>query len=76
MLDLIGTTEASRILDRDKATVTRWVADGRLRPIARPNTKRNSAFLFSRSDIESLAAELRRLEATASDEIGSPARSR
>lgn len=54
--DLIGSTEATRLLRVDKATISRWVASGTLTPAAKlPG--RNGAFLFRRADIESLAAE-------------------
>ncbi len=54
--DLIGSTESVRILRVDKATLTRWVAAGRITP-AHQLPGRNGAFLFHRADIEKLAAE-------------------
>ena len=54
--DLIGTKEASRILDVDKATITRWVQTGRL-TAAHKLTGPNGLYLFHRADIESLAKE-------------------
>lgn len=53
---LIGSTEASRLLDIDKATLSRWVTSGILHPVHKlPG--RNGAYLFRRADIENLAAE-------------------
>ena len=55
MQDLIGTTEATGILKVDKSTLSRWVASGRITPVAKLPRK-NGAFLFNRSDIEALKA--------------------
>ena len=55
MHDLIGTTEAVDILKVDKATITRWVAAGKLTPVTKLPRK-NGAFIFLRSDIDALAA--------------------
>ena len=54
--DFIGSTEATRILNIDKATLSRWVTSGVLTP-AHKLPSRNGAFLFHRTDIEALAAE-------------------
>lgn len=54
--DLIGSTEACRILLIDKATLTRWVASETLVP-AHKLPGKNGAFLFDRRDIEALAAQ-------------------
>lgn len=54
----IGSTEACRLLDVDKSTLTRWVADGTITP-AHKNPGRNGAFLFARSDIEALNEQRR-----------------
>ena len=57
--DLIGSATACRILgDIDRSTLTRWVAAGRLAAAARVSDKPNSAFMFSRAEVEALAAEL------------------
>jgi len=53
--ELIGSTEACRLLGKDKATLSRWVAAGRITPAARASDKPNGAFLFYRSDVERLA---------------------
>jgi predicted site-specific integrase-resolvase len=53
--ELIGTAESARILEIDKTTLTRWVADGRVVPAVKLPTT-NGAFLFARADIEALAA--------------------
>lgn len=55
-LDLIGTTEAAQILQKDDATVRRWVISGRLR-VAMRLPGRTGARLFHRADVEALAAE-------------------
>ncbi len=60
--DLIGSAEACRILGVDKATITRWVTAGTLTP-AHKLPGLNGAYLFTRADINQLAAE--RAEATA-----------
>ena len=54
--DLIGSTEAARILQVDKPTLTRWVAAGRIIAVHKLPGK-NGAFLFHRADIETLAKE-------------------
>ena len=54
--DIIGSTEACTILAVDKATISRWVAAGRITPVAKLPRK-NGAFLFARADIDTLAAE-------------------
>ena len=51
---LVGTIEASRILDVAPVTITRWVADGRLKPYHKMPGK-NGAYLFRREDVEQLA---------------------
>jgi DNA-binding transcriptional MerR regulator len=50
---LIGSTESARILNVDKATLTRWVAAGILVP-AHKLPGKNGALLFNRADIERL----------------------
>lgn len=53
---LIGSTESSRILDVDKATLSRWVSSGVITPVHKlPG--RNGAYVFSRRDVEKLAAQ-------------------
>lgn len=54
--ELIGSTEACRILLIDKATLTRWVASGDLVPAHKLPSK-NGAFLFSRAAIDAKATE-------------------
>lgn len=54
-LDLIGTAEASRILNVNVSTVTRWAADGTLH-LALKRPAKNGAMLFDRRDVEELAA--------------------
>ncbi len=54
--DIIGSTEACTILNIDKATISRWVAAGRITPVAKLPRK-NGAFLFARADIYALATE-------------------
>jgi predicted site-specific integrase-resolvase len=54
--DIIGSTEACTILAVDKSTLSRWVAAGRITPVARLPRK-NGALIFNRSDIDALAAE-------------------
>lgn len=53
--DLVGSSESCRILDIHAATLTRWVAAGTITP-AHKLPGKNGAFLFSRTDIEALAA--------------------
>jgi hypothetical protein len=55
--DLIGTAEVAALLDKDKATITRWAAEGRLGPVVRSGSKRNSSLLFFRSEIERVRSE-------------------
>ena len=54
--DIIGSTEACTILNIDKATISRWVAAGRITPVVKLPRK-NGAFLFARADIDILAKE-------------------
>jgi predicted site-specific integrase-resolvase len=52
--DIIGSTEACTILQIDKATISRWVAAGKLSPVGKLPRK-NGAFFFSRQAIDALA---------------------
>ena len=54
--DLIGTAEASRILNVNVSTITRWAADGVL-PVIVKRPSKNGAMLFDRKDVNQLAAE-------------------
>lgn len=64
--DLIGSSEACRILRVDKSTLSRKVADGTLTPASKM-PGRNGAYVFHRRDIERLrerrAAEAREASA-------------
>lgn len=54
--DIIGSTEACRILGIDKATLSRWVKSERIASVHKlPG--RNGAYLFNRFDIEALATQ-------------------
>lgn len=53
--DLISMKEACRILDKDKATLGRWVRDEKVTPAYKGEGK-NGVMLFRRSDIEALVA--------------------
>lgn len=55
--DLIGSTEACRILNIDKATLTRWAKARDPITAVHQLPGRNGALLFNRADIERLAAE-------------------
>jgi excisionase family DNA binding protein len=55
-MDLIGSKQACNLLSIDRATLSRWVADGRL-TYAHKLPGVNGAMLFRRSDIERLAQE-------------------
>lgn len=57
--DLIGTTQASRILNLSPATVARWAGDGTLTPVGRLGGRRG-ALIFDRTQVEELAATLTR----------------
>lgn len=59
MHSFIGSTEAAKILDIDKSTLTRWVHAGRLPLAGRASDKPNGALFFKRSDVEALAEEMR-----------------
>lgn len=61
--DLIGTTEAAQIIDVDKATLTRWVASGRI-AAATKLPKKNGAYLFTRDEVERVASEYAATERT------------
>ena len=55
--DLIGTTEAARILGKSPRTVHRLVAAGRLTPAITAPGGFAGAYLFDRRDVEALAAD-------------------
>lgn len=55
--DLLGTTDAARIIDVDKATLTRWVASGRVEAAVKLPRK-NGAYLFTRDEVDRMAAEV------------------
>ena len=56
--ELIGSKDACRILRGiHHATLSRWVASGRIKPAGKV-AGRTGAFVFRRSDVEKLAAEL------------------
>ncbi len=61
--DEIVAAEACRIINRDRATLLRWVAANRVKP-TRKLPGATGAFLFRRGDIELLRDEL--VKATAS----------
>lgn len=52
----MGSKEACRVLDVDRATLTRWAAAGRV-VVVHKLPGRNGAFLFDRDDVARLAAE-------------------
>lgn len=55
--DLIGSKEACQILGKDRATLSRWVATGRLVPAVQlPGP--TGAFLFHRNDVEALVEDV------------------
>lgn len=54
--ELIGTSDACRILDIHPATLGRWVASGKL-TAASKLPKKNGAYVFSRAEVERVAAE-------------------
>ena len=51
---IIGSVEASRILDVNPSTITRYVHDGRLTPIMRGTRGKRGSFLFRLADVEAL----------------------
>lgn len=55
--DLIGSTEAARILGKSPRTVHRLVASGHLRPAVTAPGGFKGTFLFLRADVLRLAAE-------------------
>ncbi len=57
--DLIGSAEAERILNISRATLTRWIAAGRIPLAGQLPPSGRGAFIFNRSDVERLAAELK-----------------
>jgi excisionase family DNA binding protein len=55
--DLIGGSEAARLLGVHRSTLTRWTQDGRLHPVTKlPG--RNGVVLYRQSDIDALRARL------------------
>jgi phage terminase Nu1 subunit (DNA packaging protein) len=55
-VDLIGTREVSEMAGVDIATVTRWVAAKRLKPVHKGKGLRGP-FLFDRAAVEKFLAE-------------------
>lgn len=55
-LDLVGTSDAAKILDVHPATVTRLIGEGpdQLKPAGRLGGD-SGAFVFNRADVEALA---------------------
>jgi predicted site-specific integrase-resolvase len=54
--DLIGSTEAFKLLGIDRSTLLRWREAGLLTEVHRLEGP-NGAYLFRRADVEKLAAE-------------------
>lgn len=63
---LIGATEASRILDIDKATLTRWVKDDRVKLIGKLS---GGALIFERSEIERVLADIEAKRAESAEAV-------
>lgn len=55
--DLIGSTEAARILGKSPRTVHRLVAAGKLKPAVTAPGGYAGTFLFDRDDVERVASE-------------------
>jgi excisionase family DNA binding protein len=55
--DLIGSTEAARILGKSLRTVHRMVLDGKLTPEFTAPGGPHGAHLFKRADVEALAED-------------------
>jgi len=55
--EFVSTAEVVEATGKSVATVTRWVASGKLDPIHKGNGVRG-AFLFRRADIEALLEEI------------------
>ena len=56
--ELIGSADAERILDVSRATLTRWVADGKLAVLGKLRGP-SGAFVFDRAAVEDLADQIR-----------------
>lgn len=54
--ELISAQDAERLLKKDRRTIHRWAASGKL-PVAHKLPGDTGAFLFRRSDVEALKAE-------------------
>ena len=55
---LIGAATASQILNRSVKSIHRYSEQGLLTPVGRLGTRTNSAVIFHRADVESLAEKL------------------
>ena len=56
---LIGSAEAAQILGVTRQTLTRWLNEGRLKPVHRfPSAGKNGALVYVRADIEQLHESL------------------
>lgn len=53
--ELIGSATASRLLNKDRSTLSRWVGAGRIAPAFRLE---GGAMVFRRAEVEALAEEL------------------
>lgn len=56
--DLIGASVAARILDRSIKSIHRYREQGLLTEVGRLGSRTNSAVVFSRDEVEALAAKL------------------
>lgn len=66
---VLGSIEASKILGIDRATLTRWVASGRITPIGRiggnGTSGKNAAFVFDEADVLALRDKIAERKAEA-----------
>lgn len=57
--DLIGSGETARLVGRSQKTLYRWIKAGRIKPAQVVPGGHVGTFLFKRTDVEQLVAELR-----------------
>lgn len=55
--ELIDTKTAAQLCNRTYATISRWVADGKLKPVYKGEGLRGG-FVFKKRDVEKLAEKL------------------
>ncbi|HPU40182.1 MAG TPA: helix-turn-helix domain-containing protein [Microthrixaceae bacterium] len=66
--ELLGTVEAAEVIGCERSTLSRWITAGRIAPLKKlPG--RNGAVLFSRAEVDRVAAIYATERTGSSDEV-------